>query len=149
MLIGFRNHQLSKWFVCLVSYWMFSHCPNWSHSCKPTLSWFAQFDFSVGLSVRFFLCSTSGFRPALPMIGFTCHFTWQVYKRLSSAPRYYFVNLCLHECWACSLSAVVQGSLPNQWVITASSVQLSPSPRYLASERVFGTFFVLTSYRAL
>ena len=70
-------------------------------------------------------CSTSGFHPALPIIGFTCHFTWEVCKRLSSAPR-------LHECWlnlliVCSLSWI-RWSLSRSWIRWNQCLITVPSP---------------------
>ena len=55
------------------------------------------------VSLSDFSRSTSGFRPALPINGFTWHFTWQAYKRLLFAARRYFVISGLHEYWAGSL----------------------------------------------
>ena len=95
----------------------------------------------VGTSIGFLLCSTSGFRSIPPIIGFACHFTRHAYKRLSSTSQHDFLTLCLHVCWACSLSVVFLGLFPpNLWVILVSSVQLSPSSSLFSEWGFFGYF---------
>ena len=76
-------------------------------SWVPAVSWFLPIRFFHWWVFRISLCSTSGFRPALPISGFTWHFTWQAYKRLLSTARRYFFILCLHEYWAGSFHFVV------------------------------------------
>ena len=74
------------------------------------------------------------FSPSPLISGRTRRVTWQVPKRLSSAPWRYFGTFCVCTSAELAQPVALQGSFPNLWVVLARSVELSLSPPYLESE---------------